>query len=226
MKNISLRRGQRGFSLLPIALTVLMIGYLSLQFVPMMGRMQFYLYRTATVTGINELASASKNYYVDASGGSPSWPATAQTLIDGGYIGNFENRNGFGYPYTFEVNLNTFIISTRASDNIQAQEVASHFGGLAVVEDETVKVSWSIPGREASYDALLPRDGSRDVFGTITHRAGGAAGLVLNGNDIDSVGQLDATGSITVRNASLTGLINSDVGAIDVLTVNDLRITP
>ena len=211
--------------MLSISLAVVLMAYVSMQLIPIAGRMREYTFRTATVTGINELAQAAKTFYVDEVN-ARSWPASPEALASGTYLSMFENRNGYGYPYSFTIDGDTLIISTQAGGPDQANEIATHFGGLAAVTANVVSVAWSVPGNDANHEALVPRDGSRDIFGTITHRAGGAAGLVLNGNDIDSVGQLDSNGSVTIRNAGLTGLINSDVGAIDVLTVNDLRITP
>jgi|SRR3989338_2370692 len=215
---------QQGFSILSISLGVALMAYVAMQLIPIIGRAQQYTFRTATVAGINELAQAAKTFYVDPANAG-SWPGGPDVLASG-YLSGFINRNGYGYPFAFSVVDDSLIIATEVGNEAQATEVASHFGGLATALGDTVFVTWSAPGNDANHEALVPRDGSRDIFGTITHRAGGAAGLVLNGNDINSVGQLDSTGSITIRNTDLTGLINSDVGAIDVLTVNDLRITP
>ena len=210
--------------MLPMALTVAMIGFLAYQLIPMASTLQYYTFRTATVTGINELAAASKVFYIDPANAN-AWPADPQTLAANNYLAGFQNRNGYGYPYTFSVVGNTLNITTQVSDAVQANEVASHFAGLAVTNGNEVTVSWSVPGAEASHEALIPRDGSRDVFGQITHRAGGSAGLVLNDNDIQSVRRINSSDRVSVKNGG-SGLVEADVGAIDVLTVNDIRITP
>lgn len=219
------RKKQQGSTMLGMSLTVLMLGYLAFQLIPLASRMQSYTFRTATVTGINELAQAARTFYVNPAN-SQTWPASPDVLTSSNYLPDFENRNGYGYPFSFSVIGTGLIITTQAADSVQATEIASHFGGLASVSGSDVSVTWSAPGTDANHQALVPRDGSRDVFGTITHRAGGSAGLILNGNNINSVGELDSTGSVTIRNSGSTGLINADVGAIDTLTVNEFRITP
>jgi Tfp pilus assembly protein PilE len=221
----SLPNNQRGFTMLSMSLTVMVLGYIAYQAVPLVGRMQSYTFRTATVSGINELAQAAKTFYVDPAN-STSWPASPEVLSAGSYLPNFQNRNGYGYPFSFSVVGDSLVVTTEAASAEQASAVASHFGGLASLSGNEISVTWSAPGTDANHQALVPRDGSRDIFGTITHRAGGSAGLILNGNNINSVGDFDSTGTVTIRNSGSTGLVNSDVGAIDTLTVNEFRITP
>jgi hypothetical protein len=216
---------QAGFSLLPVALSVAVMAALAAQLLPLSSRLQAYTFRTATVAGINELAAAAKVFYIHPDNHN-AWPSDPETLVEGDYLAGFENRNGFGYPYEFQVIGDTLTIKTIVRDTIQAQEVAANFGGLAVVDGPQVSVSWSIPGAEASHEALIPRDGSRDVFGKLVHRAGGNAGIALNDNDIESVRLVNASGTLRVRNPNNLGLIDADNGAIDLLTVNDIRITP
>ncbi len=197
---------QKGFGLPGAALALGVLAYVSFQLIPIAARLQFYIFRTATVSGINELAQAGKTFYVDPDNAS-AWPATPQTLVAGNYLAGFENRNGYGYPYTFAVTGSSLSISTQVSDDAQANNVASHFGGLATVAGSTVTVVWSAPGNDANHQALIPRDGSRDVFGDINFRAGSGADLVLNGNNIRS-----------------TELIEAEVGSIDTLTANEFRV--
>lgn len=225
MKMLRTHQRQGGFSLLPVALSVAIMAALATQLVPLTSRLQAYTFRTATVAGINELAAAAKVFYVHPSNHN-AWPADPETLVEGDFLAGFENRNGFGYPYEFAVVGDTLTITTQVRDPIQAREVAAHFGGLAAVDGAQVTVAWSIPGAEASHEALIPRDGSRDVYGKLVHRPGGGAGIALNDNDIESVRLINASGTVRVRSPNALGLVDADNGAIDLLTVNDIRITP
>lgn len=211
---------QTGFTLLPVAMTVAIFSFISIQLIPIRQSASDYVSRTATVAGINELAAAAKASYVDPSNPNQgTWPASPQVLRANLYLAGFQNINGYGFPYSFSDSGGTFIITTTTENETQAREIASHFGGLASVSANEVSVAWSRPGYESSHDELVHRDGSRDVFGTIIHRAGGSAGIVLNGNDIDSAGTV---GADTLE----SDLIDSDIGSINTLTVNEFRITP
>ncbi|MBL4571573.1 MAG: hypothetical protein JKY40_10580 [Gammaproteobacteria bacterium] len=222
---IQFRHNQKGFGLIGASLSLGILAYVAFQLIPIASRLQFYTYRTATVVGINELAQASKTYFVDPINVS-SWPADTDTLVAGNYLAGFANRNGYGFPYSFTITGDSIVITTETPNVEQANNVASHFGGLATVTGTNVAVVWSAPGNDANHEALIPRDGSRDIFGTITHRVGSGANLDLGSNNITSVNTFDSSGSVTARNGALTGLLSSDVGAIDVLTVNEIRITP
>lgn len=216
-------RSTAGFSLLSMTMAVGLFAYLSIALVPLFGKMQLAIYKTATVSGINELAQASKNYYIDPLNGL-SWPESPGALEASGYLSGFQNRNGYGYPYTFAVSGHSLSISTQVASADQALLVASHFGGLATTSEAFVTVQWSAPGNDASHQLLVARDGSRDVFGDLEFRAGGEARILLNGNDIEEAGSVEVNQSLDVRNASGSGMISADNAIVDELTVDVLTV--
>lgn len=216
---------QGGYILYQLSLAIALVTLIAYSALPRIAQYRLSIYRTATVAGLNEIAQAGKAYYADDINAS-TWPADVATLVANNYLGLFQNRNGYGYPYSLSVNGASLIITTQASGAVEANALSNYFGGLALVAGDMVSVSWSVPGTDTNHEALVQRDGSRDVFGTITHRAGSGANLVMSGNNITTAGAIDATTSLTVRNAGSTGLVDADIGAIDVLTVNEIRITP
>lgn len=225
MKTIQNLKATRGFALIQMAMAVVLLAFISAQLVPVAAQARFMVYQKATVAGYNELMQATKTYYMNHLH-DVAWPASPSSLVADGLLIGFQNRNGYGYPYSFAVEASTFRIQTQVANNAEALAVAAHFGGLASVTDNMVTVNMVPPGTDANHNALVARDGVRDIYGTLVFRAGSGANIRMNSNNIESLGRLDSTGSLNVRNGSGTGLINADVGAIDVLTVNEIRITP
>lgn len=218
-------KGQRGFALIQMSMAVVLLAFIATQLAPVIAQARFLVYQKATVAGYNELMQATKTYYMNHVHDT-QWPVAPSDLAGDGLLIGFTNRNGYGYPYSFGVDGATFRIESAAANNAEALAVAAHFGGLATVSDNVVTVYMVPPGTDANHNSLVARDGVRDMYGTLVFRAGSGANIQMNSNNIESLGRLDSSGSLNVRNGNATGLVNADVGAIDVLTVNEIRITP
>ncbi|MDP2129218.1 MAG: hypothetical protein Q8K97_17790 [Pseudohongiella sp.] len=225
MNTIPNLKGQRGFALIQMAMAVVLLAFIATQLAPVAAQARFLVYQKATVAGYNELMQATKSYYMNHVH-DVQWPVAPSSLVSDGLLIGFQNRNGYGNPYSFVVDGATLRIQSAAANHAEALAVAAHFGGLASVTDDVVTVSMVPPGTDGNHNALVARDGVRDIYGTLVFRAGSGANIQMNSNNIESLGRLDSTGSLNVRNGSATGLINADVGAIDVLSVNEIRITP
>jgi len=177
----------------------------------------------ATAASINHLASAQLNHYADESAAHfETFALDVSTLVSRNYLPAFRNNNAIGNQYTFGIVTGGLTISTEMTDEVEARRVAQALGSNAAAVASTVTASYPRPGTIPLLNQFVRRDGSNNIFGTITFAPG--ASLNLAGNNITGVATLNsekvvATERISVKNASKTGLIESDIGAMNALTV-------
>ena len=141
---------------------------------------------TATERGIVTLSEALYNYRMI----ERAWPGAVGDLST--YAPTFSGggRNGVGQPYALDPPspLNDprapIVIETDLLDADRATRVAREFPNTGSVAGTTLRVEVPVPGHEPAREAMLPRDGTRDMDGD----------LDMDGNDIDDVATINVGG--------------------------------
>ncbi len=159
---------------------------------------------TATERGIVTLSEALYNYRMI----EREWPGTVGDLSI--YAPTFSGggRNGVGQPYALDPPspLNDprapIVIETDLLDADRATRVAREFPNTGSVTGTTLRVEVPVPGHEPAREAMLPRDGTRDMDGD----------LDMDGNDIDDVA------TINVGGEDLTGTAVDFINDLAALT--------
>lgn len=221
---------QTGFGVLGAILVVAIMSAVMLGYTQRAAQQHEDARVQATVASINQLASAQLNHY--AAEGEihfEKWAADIPTLVSRNFIPAFRNNNAVGNPYTFGFLPGGLTISTVMTDEREARRVAQGIGSNASVSGSTITASYPRPGTIPLLNQFVRRDGSNDVFGTITFRSG--ATLNLNGNDVANAGTINtqnvvASNRISVKNSGGTGLVESDISAVTALTVQSFQYVP
>lgn len=168
---------------------------------------------TATERGIVTLAEALYNYRMI----EREWPGAVGDLST--YAPTFSGggRNGVGQPYalarmTPATPLNDprapIVIETDLLDADRAERVAREFPNTGSVLGTILRVEVPVPGHEPAREAMLPRDGTRDMDGD----------LDMDGNDIDDVA------TINVGGEDLTGTAVDFINDLAALTCTGNRV--
>ena len=136
-----------------------------------------------TVDGIILIQEALYSYRLNPSHGY-MWPAQITALNP--YLPNFSGggKNGIGQPYGLDLPSTGggIVIETDMLSAEAANDVARLFPLNGAVVGTRVRVGTPVPGHEAARDAVLSRDGVKNMLGN----------LDLGGNDIDNAAELNA----------------------------------
>lgn len=155
-----------------------------------------------TGDGISLISEALYNYRMQ----ERRWPASMGDLA--GYAPNLSSgmKNGFGQPYTLappavltDPVAPITVHTTLPSEDI-AENVVRQFYGRGTRTGTRISVEVPIPGHEPARDALLARDGTRDMDGD----------LDMDSHDLQDVGgitarTLSASSNISVGGSTLSG---------------------
>ncbi|MEO0367209.1 MAG: hypothetical protein AAF197_00330 [Pseudomonadota bacterium] len=204
-------RTQQGFSALELVLVLSVLTLLTLQFVPLQEQFSEAVAENYTVTGLTELAKASKSFY----GENGAWPGDLNTLIGAGFLPGYSTEtgprfnNGFGASFNLTQNGNILELSTTVDTFQNARAIASTWGPLSKVSGTLVTVSVLRPGTEVAHDRLLNRFGEDD---------GMQAGLEMNDNNIVDAG---AVNSDTVSTNIIVG--RERIESEDLITSVDIE---
>jgi len=104
-------RNQRGFTLLEIAVVLVVITILAGAAMPTVAKKVRIAYAQKTAQEIGIIQDASKNYYIDNKG----WPASISTLQTAGYLSSVWSGNnpwGNAYAVSEGATPQTFKVST------------------------------------------------------------------------------------------------------------------
>lgn len=214
---------QKGISMVLVVFMVAIASIIAIQRTKALQQDYQLKAEKATVDGINKLAQAQTNHFLDrAAPTALSYANTPALLVSRGYLALFTNVNGDGHPYSIGIAGPGagFSLTTTMDTAGAARRVASAFGGAATATGTTVTVTYPEPATANIFDEFVRRDGSTDIFGVQHFRAGAGAHIDMNDNHIRDVGRL------TARNGAATGLVTSDIGSIDTLTVQSFRYVP
>lgn len=200
---------QRGYSILELAIVLSVLTLLTIQFIPLQDELTDTRAEQYTLQGLHELANAAKAFYVET--GSSAWPADLDALLDANYLPGYSSasgrryNNGYGNPFQLGSVSNSLVITTQVADPSNAQAIASAWGPLASFDATNAQVQVTVlrPGYEVSHDALLPRDGSRPMVGSLDMQNND----VLDGNAIYS-NSVETT-RVNARDSG-TGLVQTD----------------
>ena len=207
---------QRGYSILELAIVLSVLTLLTIQFIPLQDELTDTRAEQYTLQGLHELANAAKAFYVET--GSSAWPADLDALLDANYLPGYSSasgrryNNGYGNPFQLGSVTNSLVITTQVADPSNAQAIASAWGPLASFDATTPEIKADLeemqvtvlrPGYEVSHDALLPRDGSRPMVGSLDMQNND----VLDGNAIYS-NSVETT-RVNARDSG-TGLVQTD----------------
>ena len=145
-----------------------------------------------TARGIRMLAELAVQYYSDQN----AWPANpAELERHFSLTGFLHNRNGFGRPYTLRSGGGgTLQLATETDTAEQAITLRALTRPLAGGGGSEVVVTVPVPADSQAHLALLPRDGSRPMTGSLN----------LDGSDILNAGamhtrDLTSTGRMMTR---------------------------
>jgi len=115
-----------------------------------------------------------------------NWPPDTSALTAGNYMAAAAVNGPFGGTYSVApVAGNARLRVTYDATQVKFANLISASLPLANVTGTTVYGEVVVPGAEAAHDALLPRDGSRPMTGTLN----------LNGNQIANAGNITGTGN-------------------------------
>lgn len=192
-------RQSGGFSLAEMALALALIGILAQgiwawkQSAAEESRLQ------RTVDGFLLIDEALVAYRIDHG----AWPGSIDEIAP--YLPHLSNvdaaartagANGWGLPYSIGAAGAGLEIATETVTEHQAGAVARAFPATGSASGTRVAIGIPVPGLESSHDALLARDGSRPMTGT----------LAMGGHDIADAGAIAArslsTDSLTVAAAT------------------------
>ncbi|MDE2727419.1 MAG: hypothetical protein OXI19_05315, partial [Gemmatimonadota bacterium] len=192
-KGNSGREKERGEVLLSLALALAVIAALSAAYLNWKHGQNREVAAMRTAEGIVLIQEALYSYRLNPDHGY-TWPAAIDDLEP--YIPNFAGggRNGMGQPYslvavtpatpTSGITIETDLLTAEA-----AEDVRRLFPVSGAVSGTNVRVGVPVPGHEAAREAMLPRDGLRDMEGD----------LDMGGNEIANVDQ------VTLDGETLTG---------------------
>ena len=193
---------QRGFTLGELIVVLVVVSSLSVGYITWKQDVLADRIVQKTADGIILIQEALYGYRMDAAHGYV-WPAVINDLDP--YLPHFAGggRNGVGQPYRLEPPpppvrpTDGLIVSTEMLTADQAQLVARQFPLTGSAAGKTVRVGVPVPGHEEARDAVLARDGARDMLGDLDmggHNIGDldlmqSTRLVVTGNAITLDGQ-------------------------------------
>ena len=115
-----------------------------------------------------------------------SWPANTSTLTSANYMPAAAVNGPFGGTYSVAPSAgNTRLRVTYDATQTKFANLISASLPLANVTGTAVYGEVVVPGAESAHDALLPRDGSRPMVGTLN----------MNGNQIANAGNITGSGN-------------------------------
>lgn len=181
---------EQGEVLLSLALALAVIAALSAAYLNWKHTQNRETAAMRTAEGIALIQEALYSYRLNPDHGY-AWPAAIGDLEI--YIPNFAGggRNGVGQPYslvavtpatpTSGITIETNLLTAEA-----AEDVRRLFPVSGAVSGTSVRVGVPVPGHEAAREAMLPRDGLRDMEGN----------LDMGGNEIANVDQMTLDGEV------------------------------
>ena len=187
------RKKERGEVLLSLALALAVIAALSAAYLNWKHTQNREAAAMRTAEGITLIQEALYSYRLNPDHGY-AWPSAIADLEP--YIPNFAGggRNGVGQPYTLvavtpATPTSGITIATDLLTSDAAEDVRRLFPVSGAVTGTSVRVGVPVPGHEAAREAMLPRDGLRNMEGDLN----------LGGNEIANVDQM------TLNGETLTG---------------------
>lgn len=129
------------------------------------------------------------------------WPTALNDLAS--YAPNLSSGllNGFGQPYTLTLTAaaNDLIAPIRINTQLPTEDIAENivreFYGRGTRTGSQISVEVPIPGHEPAREALLARDGTRDMDGD----------LDMDNFDLDDVGQINTNTLAATTNINVAG---------------------
>lgn len=189
-KRTSDRKKERGEVLLSLALALAVIAALSAAYLNWKHTQNREAAAMRTAEGITLIQEALYSYRLNPDHGY-AWPAAIADLEP--YIPNFAGggRNGVGQPYSLvavtpATPTSGITIATDLLTADAAEDVRRLFPVSGAVTGTSVRVGVPVPGHEAAREAMLPRDGLRDMEGN----------LDMGGNEIANVDQMTLDGEV------------------------------
>lgn len=201
------RKPVAGFTLIEMTLVMAIAAVLGSVALP--RAQQGYKLRLVekTAVEVHYIQSAAKNYHRDTG----NWPASIADLQSTGYLpAGWTPNDPWGNAYAVSNNGTTFSVDA-ALPAEYTKALQSYLPNTTVdTTTNTVTSTTPLPGDEPSHDALLPRDGSRDMTGD----------LVIN-KDTPSVKLYDTVSGLSswVRNVGGVFKVQNDSNT-DLLTVD------
>ena len=179
---------QRGFTLGELIVVLVVVSSLSVGYMTWKQNVLADLIVQKTADGIILIQEALYGYRMDAAHGYV-WPAVISDLDP--YLPNFTGggRNGVGQPYRIDPPpplvrpTDGLIVETEMLTAAQAQLVARRFPLTGAAVGKTVRVGVPVPGHEEAREAVLARDGARDMLGD----------LDMGGNNIADTNLMQST---------------------------------
>lgn len=210
---------QDGFSLIELTIVLSVLTLLALQSVQWFAAQARQNYEDINARSLSLLSQAAMGYYAD----NLAWPVSPAELVTSQHLAIFRNVNTSGNPFVFTITPVTVAnprpalrISTQFDTVAEARDVEGKFGTTASVVGTTLTLGVSVPGTEISHDHLVPRDGSRDVFGD----------LEFNGANIDlGNNRIFNAARITVTQGDNSGLVLADTVTADAMNANTFTYT-
>ena len=178
---------QRGFTLGELTVVLAVVSSLSMGYITWKQDVLADRIVQNTADGIILIQEALYGYRMDPTHGY-AWPAVINDLDP--YLPHFAGggRNGVGQPYRIEPPpppvrpTDGLIVATEMLTDDQAQLVARRFPLTGAAVGKTVRVGVPVPGHEEAREAVLARDGAKDMLGA----------LDMGGNNIGQAGSVDA----------------------------------
>ncbi len=160
-------RNQRGFTLLEIAVVLVVITILAGAAMPTVAKKVRIAYAQKTAQEIGIIQDASKNYYIDNKG----WPASISTLQTAGYLSSVWSGNnpwGNAYAVSEGATPQTFKVSTTMPSELTGAATALLPSSSAVGGVVTSEIP--VPGEEPSLESLVHRYSDDETLRTMTQR--------------------------------------------------------
>lgn len=171
------RNTQAGFTLMEMTLVMAVMIGIAVVALPKIQQETDHLLVDKATEEMRMWLEAGMAYYRDTG----SWPGDTSVLVTGGYMPSGSATGPWGSSYTLAPAAGRLQITYDAGEQKFAERISAELP-LASVAGSVVTAEIVVPGTELVHDALLPRDGSRPMTGT----------LDMAGNDIADAGTVNA----------------------------------
>lgn len=198
-------RRRRGFTLMEMLAVLAVIALLGQGYMRWKSGVVEDQIVQRTVDGFALVDEAAYAFRLD-SGTPPAWPGSMAVLSP--YLGAGTPANGVGTGYTLTATPTSLQMQTAMLSEGQARAVARAFPLNATFDPVTFAVTLEIPvpGHETSHEALLPRDGTREMLADLDF--GGFS--AINVDRVEATGTVQGSRGVLTEDVTLGGTCNAD----------------